>query len=115
MTGTNRALTHVYASPSSGTTCPSGSFQVIWPNAPTTAGPAGLDVQVVSESPQAAGTDVNWPPDHPWAVSNSYDASGVVQVTPLLTSVGGEELPTGWRFDLPAGVQASSFWVTCAK
>jgi hypothetical protein len=86
----NRTLNRVYISSTSGTVCPTGSFQVIWPNgadtdaapAAVTAGPSGLDVVTVSAGPistNAAVAVVSCPADHPYEVGGGGQATGQLQ------------------------------------
>lgn len=92
VTGSTRILEHVYTSPTSGTTCPSG-FQVIWPNGPDdettaiTAGGAGLDTIVAtaqSTGNQTAGgmASVTCPTSNPYAIAGG----GTIQDGPIKQS-----------------------------
>jgi hypothetical protein len=84
--GPARSLERVYTNPNKGTTCPSGEFQVIWnqkgpagpqgPAGPSTAGPAGLDVIVVTGQNQNGGQImVPCPADHPYLIGGGGSAA----------------------------------------
>jgi hypothetical protein len=110
VTGSNRVLEHVYTSPDSGTTCPANSFQVIFPNGPfpspsptptdtspsptptptptptstsaITAGPGGLDEQVITFGNGSPNATAECPLDHPWVIGGGYLGSGIITDTP---------------------------------
>lgn len=106
ITGTRRALEHVYASNTAGVICPSGEQRVIWPKgadsdpaaAPVTAGPGGLDVTVVTNQVNGDGQQFVYavcPSDHPHAIGGGGTvANAPLQESYPLTTTAGPD--TAW-------------------
>jgi hypothetical protein len=136
-TAHNRALNRVFANPTSGTTCPSGQFQVIWPsgadNDPTpqavTAGTGGLDVTVASQTgaPSCTGTpggalcqphqSVTCPSDHPYVLGGGGDASGFTlgQSDPIPGAPGGWIVRTYIASQTDPTPSVMDVYAICAK
>jgi hypothetical protein len=104
-TNQDRRLDRVYVNPLKGTACPTGEIQVIWPNGPTTAGPAGLGAeQVVNETtvsyPDGTYADVLCPSDHPYVISGGGfvddNSASLRDSYPVIPGPGGQ-FPQGWE------------------
>jgi hypothetical protein len=114
ITGTTRTMEHVYANPSSGTTCTTGTL-VWWPNGadkdqPLTTGPAGLATTVVSNTAKQFVT-VQCPAAEPFVIGGGGEDATISGI-PLSvsdpwdfthgTAVSGiEQIGNlyGWRVD----------------
>jgi|SRR5215475_1100205 len=127
-TASQRTLKHVYVSPTSGTTCPSGQFQVIWPagadNDPP-PGTAGLDpIQVTTDGtvsfPDNTYLNVQCPSDHPYVLSGGGfidDNSATMRDSEGAIPGPGGQFPQGWQvgFTFPQAITGSSGGRTSAS
>jgi hypothetical protein len=132
---TTHVLSNVYTNPNSNVTCPTGSYRVIWPNGPATAGPTGLDVITIYESggDSTGASLASCPSDHPYAIggggvsTTSTDWSNpssahLVQSRPINVAAGPTNYsapnpPTGWFVvgdPLSSGAYVAAYAI-CAK
>lgn len=118
ISGPSRALQRVYTNPSSGTTCPSGTFQVIWnvkgpqgpagpagPAGPSTAGSAGLDVVMVAAQDLTGGQVMAvCPADHPYVVGGGGSAASELVSSAPSASSPPPPKPNAWVVESSYGV-----------
>jgi hypothetical protein len=121
----NRTLNRVYISSTSGTVCPTGSFQVIWPNgadtdaapAAVTAGPSGLDVVEVSQGTNADVAVAACPVDHPYVLGGGYTGGPDVVTDiprPPIPPFTSTSNTGGWTVQASPGGSVGAFAI-CAK
>lgn len=85
VTGTSRTLEHVYGSNTSGTTCPKGSFQVVWPkgadNDPAPVAVPSLSHHVLGNTPETVATGGSFTAGKTLVDTVTLPAAGAYQVS----------------------------------